>query len=290
MKHQLENNFLSIAVNDDGGELVSIFDKEKDREILWQADPAYWKRHAPILFPTVGKSHGNYILHKSVKYPASQHGFARDSRFTVVRETETSITHQLVSSPETLKIYPFDFVLEITHTLEGRNVKVGWFVENRGEDIMYFTIGGHPAFRVPILPGTKQTDYQLLFHRDTLQYKLLDTATGTLETEPVYDLPLKDQRCPVAENMFAKDALVFDYQIEWAGIGLPDGSPYLSLSCPGFPNFGIWAAPNAPFICLEPWDGRCDNKGFQGELKDKPGIIALTSSETYHKEYTITVY
>ena len=155
---------------------------------------------------------------------------------------------------------------------------------------MYFTIGAHPAFRVPILPDTRQSDYSLQFHTDSLKYYLLDTDSGTANVKIQYDMPVSDGSCPIAADMFDKDALIVDNQIDWAGIAMPDGTPYLSVSCEGFPNFGIWSKPNAPFVCLEPWDGRCDNTGYAGELSEKPGILSLAPQEQYDKAYQITTH
>lgn len=290
MKRILENNTLKVSIQDLGGELSSIYDKEKKQEVLWQADPAYWKRHAPILFPNVGKHYGNHYSHKGIQYPSSQHGFARDSQFTCTQESPLSVTHTLTSSGETMKIYPFPFLLQVTHTLKDNQLEISWHVENTGEETMYFTIGGHPAFRVPVLPDTTQPDYYLLFRKDALSYYLLDPASGTARTEQAYALPLENGRCSIQKGMFDKDALIFDHQISWAAIGYPDGKPYISVSCEGFPNFGIWAAPGAPFVCLEPWDGRCDNYGFQEDISLKPGILSLKPGQHYRKSYTITIH
>lgn len=290
MNHTIQNETMSITVADHGAELVSIFDRKNSREVLWQADPAFWVRHSPILFPQVGKSYGGYYTHQGIRYPMGQHGFARDCDFTLVEQTDNTIVHRLTDSEETRKKYPFPFELTVTHTLCGREISVGWTVVNRGTDPMYFTIGAHPAFRVPVLPDTKQSDYSLQFRTDSLQYYLLDTDSGTANVGTQYDLPVSNGRSPIASDLFDKDALVFDHQIDWAGIAMPDGTPYVSVSCEGFPNFGIWSKPNAPFVCLEPWDGRCDNTGYAGELSEKPGILSLAPQEQYDKSYQIIIH
>lgn len=290
MNHTIQNETMSITVADRGAELVSIFDQKNSREVLWQADPAFWARHSPILFPQVGMSYGGYYTHQGIRYPMGQHGFARDCDFTLIEQTENTIVHRLTDSEETRKKYPFSFELTVTHTLCGREISVGWHVVNRGTDTMYFTIGAHPAFRVPVLPDTKQSDYSLQFRLDQLKYYLLDADSGTADTKTRYTLALPDQTCPIAEDLFDNGALIVDNQIDWAGIAMPDGTPYLSVSCEGFPNFGIWSKPNAPFVCLEPWDGRCDNTGYAGELSEKPGILTLAPQEQYDKAYQITIH
>ena len=291
MAHVLENEFLTVEINDHGAELCRIYDKERDQEDLWYADPAFWARHAPVLFPNVGKNYNGYFTYNGVQYPTKQHGFARDSEFQVVDQSEHSITHEFVSSGETLKKYPFSFVFRVTHVLEGRDLKICWYVKNTSDTAMYYTIGGHPAFRVPVLPGTKQSDYFLAFKTEDPTYLLLDTKSGTAINDTFYTLKTVDGKAPIVDGMFETDALVFDHQIEWAAITYPDGTPFVSVTCPGFPNFGIWAAKGgAPFVCLEPWDGRCDNVGFAGEISEKEGIVKLEPNGEYHKSYTITIH
>lgn len=290
--HLLENDRLAITVDDHGAELVRIYDKQQDRDVLWEADPKFWARHAPILFPNVGKYHGGHYLYQDARYPAGQHGFARDMEFQLLSKTDSSVIHLLTSTDNTRKNYPFDFALKITQTLRENTIRIDWEVTNTGTDRMYFTIGGHPAFKVPILPDTKYSDYKLLFHeKKDLTYYLIDPKDGTALIDQPHTLKLTDGTFCLTDDLFETDALIFDEQFDWAAIGYPDGTPYVSVSCPGFPNFGIWAAKGgAPFVCLEPWMGRTDNYGFTGELSTKPGINALNGGKIFTASYTITIH
>lgn len=296
MKRKLENEFLCVTVEDMGAELVSIYDREKDREVLWQAQPPFWNRHAPVLFPNVGKHHQSECRINGKTYHTTQHGFARDREFLCTEETKTAVSHTLGADEKTKEYLPFDFQLRITHRLEGRKLHVEWQVVNKGEDKMYFTIGGHPGFQVPILPDTRQTDYFLLFDKGpVLSYKLVYGDSGTADASTEYELKLEKSgdyyRCPVTEHMFDKDALIFDNsQFDWAGIGYPDGSVYVGMDCRGFTNFGIWTMPGGPYICLEPWMGRCDDYGFDKELSEKPDILTLEPEEVFEKNYTVTIH
>ncbi len=292
MIHSLENEFLRVSISDMGAELVSIYDKKKEREIIWQADPAYWKRHAPVLFPNVGRHYQDFYTVEGKEYPSKQHGFARDTEFSRIESSALSITHEMHSSKVTKAVYPFDFTLQITHILSVQEVKVCWKVINKSNSSMYFTIGGHPAFRIPVLPDTAYQDYSLSFEgQDSLQYELLDPASGTVVEGSTQELSLTGGICPLNSHLFDHDALVFDNgQISRAGILLPDGSPYLEMCCEGFPNFGIWSVPGAPFVCLEPWIGRCDNCGYTGSLEEKPGINALKPGETFNASYLIRIF
>ena len=289
----IKNEKLAVTIAAHGAELSSIYDKANDRELVWQADPAFWNRHAPVLFPNVGKYYGGHFTYNGTDYPMGQHGFARDTEFEQAASGENFVTYRLCADEESKKVYPFDFVLEITHRLNGNRLTVEWNVKNTDDKEMYFTIGGHPAFNVNVLPDTDFEDYSLVFKEGTekLSYVLLDAESGTAIGDKVYELELTDSKYALKKDMFDKDALVFDGdQIEWAALALPDGKPYIALESKGFPNFGIWSKPGAPYVCLEPWCGRCDNKGFEGEISEKPGIIALKAGETFKKSYDIIVY
>lgn len=291
MIHSIENEHLRISVNDHGGELCSIYDKEKNREILWQADPAFWKRHAPVLFPNVGRHYGDHYCIEGKEYTSKQHGFARDSEFVCIDKTFDSLTHQLKATDETREKYPFDFELRVKHILRDRDVIVCWKVMNYDNKEMYFTIGGHPAFNVPVDGQGVQSDYILTFDgQDSLSYLLIDPESGTAMADTLHTLELENGTCRIDAHMFDNDALIFDHQINKAGIAMPDGTPYLEVSCKGFPNFGIWSVPGAPFVCLEPWMGRCDDCGFNGELSQKNDINELLAGEIFESEYRIKIF
>ena len=293
---KLENEYLLLEIAESGAEVTRIYDKGMDTEILWNADPTYWKRHSPILFPNVGRTWNNTVKIDGVQYPTCQHGFARDSEFVCTETTDTRASFVLRATEETKKVYPYEFELTVIYVLRGKEVDVEWQVKNPGrqtsgnEGRMYFTIGGHPAFRFAKAGETK-ADYMLKFPgMEELTYILLDPASGTGVPETTYKLKLEDEMCPVTEEMFEKDALVFDHhQIEEVWFCRKDGSPYVGMRCPGFENYGIWSVKGAPFVCLEPWAGRCDNRGFDEDISHKPGINSVTAGETFSRKYTIVV-
>ena len=288
---KIENEKLIAEISLHGAELSRLFSKEIQQDVLWDADGKYWARHAPVLFPNVGKYFKGALTHKGRDYPEGQHGFARDCDFVCTAQESDRATFLLESNESTLKRYPFPFRLEIGYELEGSGIKVTWKVMNTGAESMYFTIGGHPAFNVPILEGTKFTDYYLRFEsKERLEYKLLDKASGCIIADSREVLPLENSTYQLREGMFDDDALVFDEgQIEKVSILYPDKKPYITMECAGFPNFGIWSKPGAPFVCLEPWQGRTDNVGFDGEISTKPGITALNSGEVFEKSHKIII-
>jgi len=286
----LENNVLRVEIAKHGAELMSIRRLSTDTELLWNGDPAHWKRRAPILFPYVGKNWQAKALVDGTVYSTSAHGFARDRDFVCESSGENRTTFLLVSDAETKKMYPFDFELRITYILDGGTLKVEWDVKNPSDRDILFTIGGHPAFCFTGSDSPK-TDYCLKFalrdEKNELVCSVLDLATGTI-IDRFETVPLNDGWLPLTEELFAGDTLVMDGgQVLSAGLYHKDGTHRVTVRCEGFPNFGVWSMPNAPFVCLEPWMGRCDNYGFDRELSEKPNVNRVAPGESFRASYTI---
>lgn len=290
MAVKLENEFLCVEIAEMGAEVTRIYDKTEDNEILWEGNPVYWKRHSPVLFPNVGKTYKNRVLINGTQYPTSQHGFARDNVFTCIEAANEKASFMLRSSEETKEVYPFDFELHINYKLNKKELTVEWQVKNCGDETMYFTIGGHPAFRFA-KPEETKADYVLKVPgKEKLEYVLIDISCGCANVDEVHTLQLSEETYPLSDKLFAKDALVVDNgQIEEAWLCHKDGTPYVGVRSAGFPNYGIWSVEGAPFVCLEPWMGRCDNAGFNAELSEKPNVNKVEAGEKFIKDYTIVV-
>ena len=284
----LENETLKITVSDDGAELCSVVDKAEGAERLWCADPVIWNRHAPILFPFVGKVTGGVYRVDGRSYDMkTQHGFARDMVFDCVEETDSAVTHRLLPTDRTREIYPYEFCLLIRHSLDTKDPRllyIEWTVENRGDASMFFSIGGHPGFLMP--PGTKKEDCFLQFPGlDTLRYFGANPSGFALPNQEK-TLRLSDSFAPYQADI--PDTWIFpDGQVHSVGIAGPDRRPYVTMECAGFPLLAVWANPKGPFICLEPWFGRTDDEGFTGTLKEKPGMETLAPGEKRHISYSI---
>lgn len=290
MAVKLENEFLCVEIAEMGAEVTRIYDKTEDNEILWEGNPVYWKRHSPVLFPNVGKTYKNRVLINGTQYPTSQHGFARDNVFTCIEAANEKASFMFRSSEETKEVYPFDFELHINYKLNKKELTVEWQVKNCGDETMYFTIGGHPAFRFA-KPEETKADYVLKVPgKEKLEYVLIDISCGCANVDEVHTLQLSEETYPLSDKLFAKDALVVDNgQIEEAWLCHKDGTPYVGVRSAGFPNYGIWSVEGAPFVCLEPWMGRCDNVGFNAELSEKPNVNKVEAGEKFAKDYTIVV-
>lgn len=287
---KLENERISISVDDFGAQLSSAFDKKNQRELLWCANPDVWNRHAPVLFPFVGELYEKKIIHNGKKYPMTAHGFARDSQFIFEGIKDETIIHHLTSDDEKREVYPFEFDFYVKHSLLDNCIKNEWIIENKGNETMYFQVGGHPAFNVP-MPDRK--DYYLNFGNDKekLDYIRISKDGGTALTDDIKQLMTEEGLYKIGENLFDDGVLIFENgQLAEVGLNFPDKTPYVRIKCEGFPYVGVWTKPQAPFVCLEPWYGRCDDYGFNGELKDKTGIISLNAGETFNALYYIEIF
>lgn len=283
--HRIENECLQVTVSDAGAELISVFDKERNAERIWTGDPAVWNRHAPILFPFVGKVYdGKYRIDDKEFDMKTQHGFARDLDFACVKETENCIAHCLSASDWTRERYPYEFRLTVTHRLEARQLHILWQVENLGKEQMYFAIGGHPGFLLP--EGIRKEDCRILFPGagKTLSYRYASKAGYVMPEAKT--LSLHEESACYQEDI--PDTWIFeDGQVRNVGIALPDGKPYILLHCDQFPMLAVWANPKGPFICLEPWFGRADDEGFHGSISRKKDIQSLQGKEKKDFSYTI---
>lgn len=288
----LENRELHIEIANHGAELMHIVDRRSNEELLWNGDAKFWKRRAPILFPYVGKTWQGKVLINGEYYFPCAHGFARDRDFVCESFGDDSAVFLLASDAETRKMYPFDFELRVIYRLKGCALHIEWNVRNLSDSEIPFTIGGHPAFCFAD-PADRKDDYYLKFTlldgKDELCCSLLDLSSGTVTGE--YEtVPLSDGCLQLSEALFSGDTLIMDGgQVLSADLYHKDGRHRISVSCSGFPNFGVWSMPNAPFVCLEPWMGRCDNSGFDSELREKPNVNLLAAGETFRAAYTISV-
>lgn len=285
----ISNEQLTIQVSPHGAELCSIFANEK--EYLWQADPAFWKRHSPVLFPIVGSVWENQYRNESIAYTLSQHGFARDMEFTLVSEKEDEVRYRLVSNEETLQQYPFPFCLEIGYRIQGKQIEVIWEVKNTGEKEMYFQIGAHPAFYWPDFNADTQNRGFFGFDKEEGLKYILISEKGCADPSIEYSLELTDGLLPLDTHTFDKDALIIENeQIHKVTLYTKEKKAYLSLHFHA-PVVGLWSPPakNAPFVCIEPWYGRCDRAHYTGEYKDKDWMEHLQPEETFSGGYTIEI-
>lgn len=282
-RHRLDNGQLTVAVLAHGAELCSL--RRGGAELLWQAGPE-WARHAPVLFPIVGRLAGDTLRHDGRGYRMTQHGFARDRGFRWLDRSASSCRLELSDDAESREIYPFAFRLEIGYELFGPTLLQTLILHNPARTPLPASLGLHPAFRWP-LAGVK-TDWRLVFDMDE-PAPIRRLAGGALGPEPL-PTPVAGRVLALDEALFAADAIIMT---EPASRGLtftgPVGAPALRLAWSGFPQLGIWSKPGADFLCVEPWHGYASPAGFDGDFAAKPGAMLLAPGACRRFTFSVTV-
>ena len=273
-----------------GAELVSLVGTADGLEYLWSADPAVWGRHAPVLFPLVGRLPGDTYHYQGRDYRLPQHGFARDQEFAVRSHSATELVFGLRHDERTRAVFPFAFELTITYTLRGAQLSVRWDVHNPAPaQPLLFSIGAHPAVRCPLLPGERFEDYYFAFdHPVTLDRHLLAGGLLTGETARVLT---RGSELPLSYALFADDALVFKhYDFTRVTLRSRKSVRFVRFRFDGFPYLGLWTkGPGASFVCVEPWYGIASPAGAPGDLSEKEGILTLAPGQAFTATYSMEI-
>ncbi|UQS86579.1 aldose 1-epimerase family protein [Nicoliella spurrieriana] len=292
MEFTLLNDDLTIKVNSKGAELNSV-KGANGIEYLWQAEPNFWCRHAPILFPIVGRLKNDKYEYEGKQYSMGQHGFARDMEFKLSEQTNDSITMVLNSDSDTKAMYPFDFQLFVKYTLEQKTLKVNLTVVNSDDKTMYFSVGAHPAFNVPLTTGTF-SDYQLnvipneIFDQVPLQNSLSNAKSGN-------EIDLKSP-LGISRTLFKNDAVILNLNSNPVEIKLTNAHNSddhgVSLQTKDAEYMGLWSQypQDAQFVCIEPWWGIADDVDTDGLLIHKKGIKDLAAGARFNTQFDITVH
>lgn len=288
--HLIENEFLSLSVSEAGAEMHSLYNKKLGLEHLWQADKSHWAWHAPNLFPVVGQCRNNEIVVNNNHYSMNRHGFARHSHFTLEQQDETSLHFKLIANESTRKHFPFNFELKIIYQLTASRVKIQYEVFNPDAQILYFQLGAHPAFKVPFFENELFSDYYVLFFDDEKIDSSLLGESG-LFSNTTTSIALKNKKLPLSYELFKDDALVLkNLSSKKVRIASDNHSLFVDVCYEDFKYLGIWTPhSNAPFLCVEPWNGCADNEMPLLDFSQKEGIISLKPQACYSASYEISI-
>lgn len=283
--HSLRSGGLTATIKAQGAELCSL--KDEGIEFVWQAGPE-WPRHAPLLFPIVGRLAKDELRHRGRTYRMTQHGFARDSRFAWAERGERRCALVLEDSETTRALYPFAFKLTAVYTLDDSGLDLTLVIANTGKETLPASIGGHPAFNWPLQPGLAKESYALTFaSAESSPVRRLDGGLLRPATEPS---PVKGSVLPLSEPLFTDDAIIFDQIVSSAVRYAASSGPWLNMSWRGFRELGVWSKPSgAPFLCIEPWRGYASPAGFDGEFSDKPGLMHIAAGAEESLSFRIEV-
>jgi galactose mutarotase-like enzyme len=284
--HTISAGGIAATIKADGAELCSLMTAQ-GLELLWQAGAA-WPRHAPWLFPIVGRLKNDTLHHRGQSYSLTQHGFARDLRFQWLAREPQSCALQLTDSETTRQRYPFAFRLVITYRIAAGRLDCTVEIENPGNEVLPASFGAHPAFNWPLQPGIAKESYSLTFPQpEPAPIRRLAGGLMRVETEPS---PVQGAVLPLSERLFDADAVIFDRiasrSVRYAG----PGGPVLDIGWSGFRELGVWSKPGgAPFLCIEPWRGYASPVDFDGEFTDKPGLMQIAPGQSQTLQYRIAV-
>lgn len=285
----IESALVKATIDPKGAELTSLVHKEYALDYMWSGDPAFWGKHSPVLFPIVGTLKSNSFIYKDQSYTLPRHGFARDHQFAVESQSTDTITFLIKNNEASLKVFPFAFEFRIRYTVLDNSLAVTYEVTNTSKDDLFFSVGGHPAFKVPLEAGTGYEDYYLQFDKVEDAPRWMISPDGLIETTSQPLLQHTD-RLPLTKTLFQKDALVFK-SLKSSRISIKSDKTErgLTMDFPGFPFFGIWAAKNADFVCLEPWCGIADGVGTNQQLTGKEGVNKLVAKEIFTRTWTVSL-
>ena len=286
----LENHVLKVSIHEKGAELFSVFNKKTKLEYMWSGDPAYWGKTSPVLFPIVGALKNDTYLFKGKSYKLPRHGFARDQVFEVESKHIDQVIFKIESNLDTLAKLPFSFSLRIIYQIKDASLTVSYEVVNEGTGSMYFSLGAHPAFKVPLVEATSYNDYFLEFN-STESAEAWAISPAGLITQDATPVLSNVSRLSLKKELFYQDALVFK-NLKSDSISIKSAKHHhgLDFAFAGFPFFGIWAAKNADFVCLEPWCGIADSTTHDQELVNKEGVQHLAAGKIWSRNWSIKTY
>lgn len=281
----LQNDFLTAAIATKGAELQQLTNNNTGINYLWSGNAAYWGKYSPVLFPIVGGLKNDTYFYKGQSYNLPRHGFARDMDFLPQQLSSSEVVFSLSATEKTKQVYPFEFVLKIRYQLNQNWLACTYEVYNPGNNVLPFSVGAHPAFAVPLTEGLQYSDYYLEFNKaENLQrWKLQNGLVATTADQ----VPTENDKLPLQASLFYEDAIVLKgLQSNCITLASIKNEHGLSFYFNDFPFFGIWAAKDAPFVCLEPWCGIADSVNHNQQLVEKEGINLLAPGEYFERTWS----
>ncbi len=282
-KYRIASSGIAATITAQGAELCSLTDAA-GYEFLWQAGPV-WPRHAPVLFPIVGRLAGDTLRHDGRRYTLGQHGFARDRRFALAERSDSVCRFVLTDDDATRKLFPFAFRLGLTYAAAGDTLTVGYALDNPAGTMLHASFGAHPAFRWPLRDGVAKAAH-------VLEFALPEPAPvrrlkdGLLLPER-FPSPIVGSVLRLDESLFAADAVILDQVASPSVRYAAPGGPSVEVIWRGFVELGIWSKPHGDFLCIEPWHGHADPVGFDGDFADKPGLLHIPPGGRAEAELTV---
>lgn len=286
----LENDQIRVGIKSLGAELFSVAHKVHNLQYMWNADAAYWAKTSPVLFPIVGTLKSNVFSYRGKQYTLPRHGFAREMDFSIIRQSDYEVEFAIADTPSTLEKYPFHFSFSLIYAIRGSSLQVTYKVKNTGGELLYFSVGGHPAFATPLVKGTLYTDYYFQFNREETAPRWPISKDGLIENTPENFLK-HSNKVQLDRDLFYQDAIVLKH-LNSDSISLRNNinGNGLDFHFKGFPYLGLWAARNADFVCIEPWCGIADSVDHNQDITMKEGIESLEEGKQWTRSWSVEFY
>jgi galactose mutarotase-like enzyme len=283
-RHSIASGDLTATILAAGAELCSLIGAD-GTEYLWQAGPV-WPRHAPVLFPIVGRLKDDTLRHQGRSYRLTQHGFARDRVFTWIERTPTRAHLALMDDEQTRAMFPFGFRLELIYDISGASLTQTFRVGNTGDEMLPASFGAHPAFAWPLRAGVAKEAHTVVFGAPE-PAPLRRLSGGLMLPDPVPS-PIEGDTLHPRVDLFAQDALIWDQPVSRSvRYGAP-GGPAVTVAWVDMPQLGIWTKPG-DFLCIEPWHGFASPVDFDGPFAEKPGLMRIPPGDSRVSSVTITI-
>lgn len=279
----LKNGDVTAKIISKGAELKSL--TVGGRELMWGADPAFWGKTSPLLFPMIGTLKDGKTIINGAEYRITKHGFARDLELTPEDFNGSSAMFSLTQSGYTKEMYPFDFRFTVRYTLKADGIAVTYRVHNNSGSDMPFCIGAHPAFATP----GDMSGYRLVFPvPESASVPNYNLSTGLHEEHNRRELMKESTELPLSHEMFYQDVCYFD-RVRSRQVELLNSENFgVRVDFPDFTSLGVWQAKDAPFLCIEPWCGSADFDDCSGVFAEKRGIEILPPDGEKAFTYSIT--
>jgi galactose mutarotase-like enzyme len=291
MLYTIQNSQMRVTIDSLGAQLMSITAAD-GTEYLWGGDEAYWRNRAPNLFPYVGRLTEGRCTYGGKSYEMTRHGFANRTQFSALESGADHITLHMEDSGETRAVYPFAFAFDLVYALSGSTLSVTYRVTNRDGKEMYFGLGAHPGFRVPLEPGKAFTDYRLTFAQPCQPWQVLMSDDYLINGQEA-PYPLEGGRSmPLRHDLFDHDAIILKNMDRTVTLSAGEGSRGVTVSYPRMRYLGVWHKPesDAPYVCLEPWLSLPSRHGVVEDLSQQNDLMALCPGETYENRWTVTIF
>lgn len=292
MDYTIKNNMIEVVISDHGAEVQSVKGAHTGEEYMWQADPEIWGRHAPVLFPIVGRLKNDEYKYQGKTYHMGQNGFARDCDFEVENHTQESITFLLKDNEKTREMYPFKFEFRVNYNLMNNLLEENFSVVNKSDETMIFGVGGHPGFNLPVNNGEEKEDYYFDMHPSIARVKI--PLKGAYLDWNNRSLASTDSFIGLSDELFKDDALIYELHGHDNKVSLrTDKSKFhINVWTRNAPYVGIWSQypKTANYVCIEPWWGIADREDADGELEHKYGMNHLEPGKEYQAGFSITYH